>query len=123
MSTNRIASTAKELGGTVESAVGDALGDHGAQVGGRLRQAEGRTERAYADARDAVREASHDAADYTEEAYGHASDYAGRAYERGAASLGQGGRAVAHQVSEQPIAALIIAGLVGYGLGLLVHRR
>ena len=50
MSLDRVSSTIKEIGGEAESAVGDAIGDRGAQIGGRLRTAEGRSEKALADA-------------------------------------------------------------------------
>ena len=45
------------------------------------------------------------------------------AYETGGRSLRQGGREVSHQVAEHPVAALLVAGLLGYGLGLLIHGR
>lgn len=111
MNLDRMSSTVKEIGGEAERAIGDAIGDRGAQVGGRLRSAEGRAEKVFADTRDAVRDAAEDV-----------SGYAGQSYERGARSLREGGQTVAQQVAEKPLAALLVAGLVGYGLGLLIHR-
>lgn len=111
MSLDRMSSTVKEISGEAESAIGDAIGDRGAQVGGRLRAAEGRAETIFADTRDAVRDAA-----------GDVSGYAGQSYERGVRSLRDGGQTVAQQVAEKPLAALLVAGLVGFGLGLLIHR-
>ncbi|MBX9931133.1 MAG: hypothetical protein K2Y56_06290 [Methylobacterium sp.] len=111
MSLDRVSSTIKEIGGQAESAVGDAIGDRGAQIGGRLRTAEGRSEKVLADAGVAIREAAD-----------NVSGYADEAYERGARSLREGRDVVADQVAGKPVAALLIAGLVGYGLGLLIHR-
>ncbi|WP_246695352.1 hypothetical protein [Methylobacterium sp. P1-11] len=49
-----------------------------------------------------------------------AADYAEDAYERGGHVLRRGTREVSHQVAEYPLASLLIAGAVGFGLGLLV---
>ena len=55
--------------------------------------------------------------------YREAYDYAEDAYERGGHYLRRGSREVSHQVAEYPLASLLIAGLAGFGLGLLVSRR
>ena len=54
-----------------------------------------------------------------EEAY----DYAEDAYARGSHALRRGTREVGQQVAEYPLAALLIAGIAGFGLGLLVSAR
>ena len=45
----------------------------------------------------------------------------GEYYDDAARYVRTGGRAVAHQVEEQPLAALLIAGVTGYLLAYLVH--
>ncbi len=70
-------------------------------------------------ARDRARDFAGDAQDYAEDAQGYAHDV----YERGSRSLRHGARQVGHQVAEYPLASLVIAGLVGFGVGLLVSAN
>ncbi|WP_298967383.1 CsbD family protein [uncultured Methylobacterium sp.] len=108
--TDRITGAARDLGGKVQSAVGDLTGSQRDSVEGRFREAQGTAENLYGQAKDTVRHAAGDAQDYAEEAY-----------ERGGHYLRRGTREVSHQVAEYPLASLVIAGLVGFGLGLLVR--
>ncbi|MGH1571852.1 CsbD family protein [Methylobacterium sp. P31] len=108
--TDRITGAAKELGGKVQSAVGDLTGSKRDSVEGRVREASGQAENLYGQAKDTVRNVADDA-------YGYAED----AYERGGHYLRRGTHEVRHQVAEYPLASLVIAGLVGFGLGLLVN--
>jgi uncharacterized protein YjbJ (UPF0337 family) len=71
MTDDRIAGTAKNFGGKVQEAYGDAAGDLGSQVKGKLKQAEGAVQDLYgqakdtaADAADAIRQTASDADDY-----------------------------------------------------------
>lgn len=160
--TDRITGAAKELGGKVQGAVGDLTGSHRDSAEGRAREAAGRAENLYGQAKDTVRDAAGQVADTArdlggrirdtvgdlvgsddiedrarraqgaahdgyvrtersvrraaDEAYDHAED----AYERGSHYLRRGTREVSHQVAEYPLASLLIAGAVGFGLGLLV---
>jgi uncharacterized protein YjbJ (UPF0337 family) len=109
---DRITGAAREFGGKAQSAVGDLVGDHRSQVEGRFREAQGRAEGLAGEARDAVRDYAETAADYAEDAY-----------DRGRHVVRRGARTVTHAVEETPLAALLIAGAVGYGLALLVHGR
>ncbi|GJE79028.1 CsbD family protein [Methylorubrum thiocyanatum] len=109
--TSRITGAAKELGGTVQGAVGDLTGSKSNSVEGRVREAQGSAENLYGQAKDAVRHA-------VDEAY----DFAEDAYENGGRSLRRGSGEVGEYVSEAPVASLLIAGAVGFGLGLLVSR-
>ncbi|MCJ2013656.1 CsbD family protein [Methylobacterium sp. J-076] len=108
--TDRITGAAKELGGKVQSAVGDLTGSHRDSAEGRLRDAAGQAENLYGQAKDTARHAA-------DEAYHYAED----AYEQGSHSLRRGTREVSRQVAEYPLASLLIAGFVGFGLGLLVN--
>lgn len=94
MDENRIAGTAKEWRGRIQSAVGNATGYEPDLVGGRRRQAEGRAE----------------------DLYGRAED-AARVIRRHA-----GTRGVGHRIGEHPALALFVAGAVGYGAAFLVRR-
>ena len=110
--TDRITGAARELGGKVQSGVGDLVGSHGDSLEGRMREAQGRGEALYGQAKDAVRHATGAAADLAEDVYVQAHDTV------------RGGRSVvSRQVEEAPLTSLLIAGLVGYGLALLFHGR
>lgn len=110
MDTDRMTGAAKELGGKIQGALGDLNGSRQDSVEGRLREAGGRAEYLYGQAKDAVRHVA-------DEAYGYAEDI----YEHGGHRLRRGTREVSRQVAEYPLASLLIAGFVGFGLGLLVN--
>ena len=114
--TDRIVGTAKDLGGRVQGAVGDALGSKGDSAEGRLREVQGRTQDAYGQAKDTVRDVADNVGDYAGDAYDRIQD-------RGGAYFRDGTRAVESRVEENPFIALLLAGAVGYGLALLLHRR
>ena len=105
-----MADTAREIGGRVRDTVGNLIDSD--DVEDRARRAQGAAGDTYDRAERSVRRAGR-------EAYDRAED----AYETGGRSLRQGGREVSHQVAEHPVAALLVAGLLGYGLGLLIHGR
>ncbi|WP_232629639.1 CsbD family protein [Methylobacterium sp. Leaf118] len=105
--TDRITGAAKDIGGRVQSAVGDLTGSKSDSVEGRFREAQGTAENLYGQAKDAVRHAADEAYDYAEDAY-----------EQGRRTLREG-----HERStEWPHTSLVVAGLVGFGLGLLVSK-
>ncbi|GJD89712.1 CsbD family protein [Methylobacterium hispanicum] len=103
-----VADTVRDLGGKVRDAVGNLAGSD--DVADRARRAQGAAEDHYVRAERAVRRVA-------DEAYDEAED----AYERGGHYLRRGTREVSHQVAEYPLASLLIAGAVGFGLGLLVN--
>ena len=106
----QVADTARDLGGKVRDAVGNLVGSD--DVEGRARRAQGAAEEHYVRAERSVRHAVDEASDYAEDAY-----------ERGGHYLRRGTREVGHQVAEYPLASLLIAGFVGFGLGLLVNAK
>ena len=85
------------IGGTVKQAAGKVQGAAGDLLGDNKTQAEG---------------AAREIAGRAQDAYGQAKDVT-----RGAAEqVGRG-------VEQQPVVALLIAGVIGYALGLLTSRR
>ena len=114
--TDRIVGSAKELGGKVQGAVGDAVGSDQASLEGRYREAQGKAQDVYGQAKDTLRDVADNVGDYASDAYDRLSD-------RGGAYVRDGGRAVSGHVEENPLLALLVAGAVGYGLALLLHRR
>lgn len=107
---DRATDAVHEIGGKVRGAVDD-LPDRDA-VARRAGQAGDEAASYYGRAEEAVRQAADEAYDYAEDAYENSGRY-----------LQQGRRAVAHQVEESPLVALLISGAVGYGLALLIHSR
>lgn len=106
--TDRVTGAVKELGGKVQGEVGDALGSPRDSIEGRVHDTAGRAERHYGKAKDAIRHAAGDVADYAEDGYRKGQQYLREGHE---------------QSVEWPHASLVVAGLVGFGLGLLVSRR
>jgi uncharacterized protein YjbJ (UPF0337 family) len=85
------------FGGTLKQAAGKVQGTAGDLLGDSKMQVEG---------------AAREVAGRAQDAYGQAKDVA-----RGAAEqVGRG-------VEQQPVVALLIAGVIGYALGLLTSRR
>jgi len=111
MDTDRIAGSAKDFAGKVESAAGDIAGDAETQASGRAREAEGTVQNLYGQAKDAAREATDAAASYAKNAYGNGGD-----------ALRGGSDALAAKVRENPLGSLVIAGGIGFALALLMAR-
>jgi uncharacterized protein YjbJ (UPF0337 family) len=93
MDKDRIAGSAKDFAGKVESTVGDMTGDAKTQAEGRAR-----------------------------EAAGAAVNYAKDAYENSGDTVRSGQKAMAKTVQENPLGALLIAGGIGFALALLMTR-
>jgi uncharacterized protein YjbJ (UPF0337 family) len=100
---DHVAETARDIGGKVRDAVGNLVGSN--DVEDHARRAKGAAEDTYERAERSVRHAGREAYDTAEDAYEN------------------GGRYLTSQVAEHPVAALLVAGLLGYGLGLLIHGR
>lgn len=107
MDKDRIAGTAKDIAGKVEGAVGDLTGDAQTQASGRAREAAGTVQNLYGQAKDAGEAAINYAKD--------ALDNSGLDYR-------QGTEAVARQVKDNPVGALLIAGGIGFALAMLLTR-
>jgi uncharacterized protein YjbJ (UPF0337 family) len=105
MDKDRIAGSAKDLAGKVEGAIGDLTGDTQTQASGRAREAVGTVQNLYGQAKDAGETALNYAKD--------ALDSTG---------LNQGTEAVARQVKDNPLGALLIAGGIGFALAMLLSR-
>ncbi|MCJ2072973.1 CsbD family protein [Methylobacterium sp. J-030] len=105
--TNRITGAAREFGGKVQGAIGDAAGSHRASIEGRLNEAQGTAENLFGQAKDAVHHAVDTVAHQAEDAYDQGRHYAWKGHQKSV---------------EWPHASLVVAGLVGLGLGLLISK-
>jgi uncharacterized protein YjbJ (UPF0337 family) len=111
MDKDRIAGSAKDFAGKVEDTVGDMAGDASTQAAGRAREASDAVQNLYGQAKDAARDAGDAAANFTKDAYENSGD-----------TLRDGSQAVAKKVQDNPLGALLIAGGMGFALGLLMTR-
>ena len=100
MDTDRVVGSAKSMAGKVEKAAGDAFDDKQTQAEGAARDAEGTLQNAFGQVKDAARDVSD-----------RASGLANEAYEQGA-----------DLVAERPGSALLVAGLIGFALGVVLTR-
>lgn len=107
MDKDRIAGTAKDVAGKVEGAFGDMTGDKETQASGRAREATGAVQNLYGQAKDAGEAAV---------------NYAKDALDNSGIDYRQGTDAVARQVKDNPLGALLIAGGIGFALAMLLSR-
>ena len=116
MDSDRIIGADKELGGKVQQRFGEWTGDTGTQAQGLADQAAGAARNAYGQAKDGVREAVRGLSDA-------APDSIDQARETGRDLYRRADRAVARQVGDHHLAALLVAGGIGYVFGWLLHNR
>lgn len=109
---DRVVGKVKELGGAAQGGLGNAVGSPGNSVEGRFREAEGKVEQVYGQAKDAVRQGVGQAADAARDIYADPASYAR-----------QGGDVARHQVEANPLIAVLIAGAAGYLISYLVHGK
>jgi uncharacterized protein YjbJ (UPF0337 family) len=133
MDRDRVAGSVRKLGGKVEKAAGELTGDEELEARGFVDEAAGTVQNAIGRTKDVAR----DYIDQADEYVGSARDAAGRFVARGKRYVDEGfdglpdpgeaferGRTVVgREIQDNPLAALMIAGAVGYGLALLIHGR
>ena len=106
MDKDRIAGAAKDWAGKAEGALGDAAGDADTQAAGRVREAAGKVQNLYGQAKDAARDAADSASDFARKAVSNA---------------GEGQEALARMVQDNPLGSLLTAGVIGFGLAMLLR--
>jgi uncharacterized protein YjbJ (UPF0337 family) len=106
MDKDRIAGTAQDWAGKAEGAVGDLAGDKDTQAAGRVREAAGKVQNLYGQAKDVARDAADTATDFAKKAVSNA---------------GEGQEALAKMVQDNPLGSLLTAGVIGFGLALLLR--
>jgi uncharacterized protein YjbJ (UPF0337 family) len=112
MDKDRIVGSAKDYAGKVESTVGGIAGDVKTEAAGRVREATGSAQNLYGQAKDAARQASDAAVGYAKDAYENSGD-----------TFRDGSKAIADKVQENPLGSMLIAGAIGFALGLLMLRQ
>src|SRR6202140_5718967 len=112
MDKDRIAGSAKDFAGKVESTVGGIAGDARTQAAGQVREAIGTAQNLYGQAKDAAREASDAAVSYAKDAYENSGD-----------TFRDGSQAIAKKVQDNPLGSILIAGGSGFALSFLMARH
>ncbi len=115
MNTDRVTGAAKSFAGKAEGAIGHAAGDAKTEASGRLHEAEGTAQKIYGQVKDGVMDAANDLGDT-------ASGLAKQAIDAGGDYYREGSSAVAAKIQEQPLGALLIAGVVGFALAMMLSR-
>lgn len=111
MDKDRLAGSAKDAAGKVEGAFGNLTGDTETQIAGRAREAAGTVQNLYGQAKDAARDIGDAATNVAKDAIDKGSDV-----------YADGSRAVAAQVKDNPLGALLIAGGIGFALAMILTR-
>ncbi len=111
MDSNRVTGAAKSFAGKAEGAIGRATGDAGTEASGRAREAEGVAQKIYGQAVDAANDLGDTASGFAKQAIDAGEDF-----------YRDGSRAVASKIQEQPLGALLIAGVAGFALAMMISR-
>lgn len=122
MDPDRIGGAAKETVGKAQAAAGEMFGDNESELKGHAREASGKAQNVYGQAKDAVG----DAADTAQGLYGQAKDKLGDTFGDTFSDASGSAERVLHslekEVKDRPLIALLIAALVGYVLAQLTTR-
>jgi uncharacterized protein YjbJ (UPF0337 family) len=111
MDKDRIAGSAKDFAGKVESAAGDIAGDVQTQAAGRAREAAGTVQNLYGQAKDAASDAADAVTSQARDVYEHSGE-----------TFRDGTQAVARKVRDNPLGALLVAAGIGFALALFMTR-
>ena len=112
MNSDRIQGAARDIGGKVQQTLGMATGDGRMRAEGVAHEVAGKAQNLYGRALDGVRHVADQASDYAEDAY-----------DRGGRYLQEGTRAVENRISLNPLTGIVLAGAVGFAIGMVVSTR
>ena len=112
MDDDRIEGAARNIGGKVQSAVGDLVGDQKTKADGLTDQMAGQAQNAYGSVKDAAKSISDNAPKYLDDALDSSQRY-----------YRQGSQAVREQFGNVPLTEILLAGAAGYFLAWLIHGR
>jgi uncharacterized protein YjbJ (UPF0337 family) len=111
MNEERITGAAKDFAGKTERTIGDATGNAETQIGGRVREAAGKAQNIYGQAKDAARDAADAATGYAKDIYNNQGE-----------AIRDGSEALTKTVRDNPIGSLVTAGAIGFALAMLLAR-
>lgn len=119
MDQTRAREIAKDAAEQASKTVNEATQRVGEQVQPALDQAKGTAEDLANRASEAGRQAMDRAGEFVESVAPQAKQVASNLYDQGA----QSGEYVRQYAAQQPLAAMLVAGVIGYALGYLIHRH
>ena len=112
MDSDRMEGAARNVGGKVESTVGDLVGDNKTKADGFVDQVTGTAQNAFGSVKEMAGQLSSDAPKYLDDAID-----SGQRYYR------QGSAAVREQIGSVPLTEILLAGAAGYFLAWMIHGR
>lgn len=115
----RAKETARDAAEPERKSANEAAQGIAAQVQPALDQGKSMVQDLANQASEVGRQAVDQAGDFLQNAAPQTKEAASNLYQRGA----QSGEYARQYAAEQPVAALLIAGAIGYGLAYLIHRR
>jgi uncharacterized protein YjbJ (UPF0337 family) len=124
MDERRVTGEGKRGFGAAQRGAGDLLGNGSLQAKGAMSEAEGTAENLLGQAKDAVRQVADSASEYAQDAYDRGSRYVRQEWDRHPEAnryFREGREMISSPVEANPIAAILIAGAVGYLLAYLIH--
>jgi ElaB/YqjD/DUF883 family membrane-anchored ribosome-binding protein len=119
MDQTRAREIAKDAAEQASKTVNEATQRVGEQVQPALDQAKGTAEDLANRASEAGRQAMDRAGKFVESVCASSQQVASNLYDQGA----QSGEYVRQYAAQQPLAAMLVAGVIGYALGYLIHRH
>jgi ElaB/YqjD/DUF883 family membrane-anchored ribosome-binding protein len=119
MEQTRAREIAKDAAEQASKTVSEATQGVGEQVQPALDQAKTTAQDLANRASEAGRQAVDRAGEFAESVVPQAKQAASNLYDQGA----QSGEYVRQYVAQQPLAAMLVAGVIGYTLGYLIHRH
>jgi uncharacterized protein YjbJ (UPF0337 family) len=124
MDERRVTGEVKRGFGSAQRGAGDLLGDSSLQSAGATSEAEGTVENPVGQAKDTFRHVADSASEYAQEAYGRGARYVRQEWDRHPEAgryLREGRRTISDPIEANPLAAIFIAGAVGYLAAYLIH--
>ncbi len=119
---DKMEGTARDVGGKIESTVGNLTGDTKNQAQGKIDQVAGQAQKAFGDAKDAASDvadkASSKLSDVADKVSDHASNIGGQVYEAGEYAA----ETVADYVRNEPVAVMLGVAAVSMLVGYLIGR-
>ena len=112
MDSDRIEGAARDVGGKIQQVAGMATGNGQTRTEGMTREVGGKGQNLYGQAKDGLRDAADSMSDYAEETY-----------DRGSRYVQQGAHTVESQINQHPVTGIVLAGTLGFLLGLVVAQR
>ena len=122
MSENQMEGAARNVGGKIESAVGNLTGDTKHQAQGKVDQVAGQAQQAYGKAKDAASDAADQASSKLNDVASKVSDHASNLGEQVYAKGEEVAETVVDYIRNEPVAVMLGVAAIGMVIGYLIGR-